>query len=303
MNWSSRENIDITYRLLNLRGFGSSKANRLLWSLSPSIKSTDQYEDQICRHLSPMEVQMFRDNATMFSSDPNIGYLSVLDNSLYPLRLKNILKNNTPTILTYMGNIDLLKRISVGYSGSRKVSEKGLWITRDSVAQLADKDICIVSGYANGVDLTAHKTALEMGGSTIIVLPEGIKGFYIRSQLKDVWDWNRVLVISEFFPNDKWRASRAMQRNQTIIGLSDALLVVEAGETGGSLDAGMKAMNMGRTLFVPFYQDVPESALGNTVLLSKGAKRLMRKKNNHTNVDSLLLELNVSHRTNGVLPL
>ena len=118
-----------------------------------------------------------------------------------------------------------------------------------------------------------------------------------------MWDWNRVLVISEFFPNDKWRASRAMQRNQTIIGLSDALLVVEAGETGGSLDAGMKAMNMGRTLFVPFYQDVPESALGNTVLLSKGAKRLMRKKNNHTNVDSLLLELNVSHRTNGVLPL
>ena len=85
---------------------------------------------------------------------------------------------------------------------------------------------------------------------------------------------DRVLVISEFFPNDKWLEGRAMQRNKTIIGLCDAIVVVEAGEKGGSLDAGKQTLQLGKKLFVPKYAQPPVSALGNALLLQGGAQPL-----------------------------
>ena len=302
MNWSSTESIDITYRLLNIRGFGSVKTNKILWSLHTLISTPDQYESLLLQTLSPSEIQMFTTHKDLRSRNQNVNYISVLDESRYPKKLIETLKHSTPPILTYIGNLELLNKASVGFSGSRKVSEKGLWITRDSVSQLVKNDICIISGYANGVDLEAHRTALQNGGSTIIVLPEGIESFYIRNQLKDIWDWNRVLVISEFMPDDKWKASRAMQRNQTIIGLSDGLLVIEAGETGGSIDAGMKAMNLGKKLYVPYYKDLPESAIGNNTLIKMGANKLYKKQNNHTNVDSIIESIRDITMHNCTLP-
>ena len=132
--------------------------------------------------------------------------------------------------------------------------------------------VSIVSGYAQGVDKEAHYVALASGGSTIIVLPNGISSFYVRQELKDVWDWNRVLVISEYQPEDKWSVSRAMNRNNTIIGLSDSMVVVEAGLTGGSMDAGLRTLEDRKPLFVPIYSDYPESAQGNMALIEKGAR-------------------------------
>lgn len=75
-------------------------------------------------------------------------------------------------------------------------------------------------------------------------MPEGINNFKIKQELKDILDWTRILVISKSFPSEKWMAGRAMQRNNTIIGLSDIMIVVEAGETGGSFEAGLKTISL-----------------------------------------------------------
>ena len=121
------------------------------------------------------------------------------------------------------------------------------------------------------------------------MLPNGISSFYVRQDLKEVWDWNRVLVISEYQPADKWSVSRAMTRNNTIIGLSDSMVVVEAGLTGGSMDAGLRTLEDSKPLFVPMYVDYPESALGNRVLLEKGAQRIGRnRQSNRANIMALL---------------
>lgn len=289
MNWSSEDNIRITFRLLNVKGVGCAQANKILWHLSPTVSSSEQLEAAIRASLNPKYLDMFENDYVLYHSPLNVCYLSVMDDILYPSQLINTLHQNSPTILSCIGNTSLLQKISVGFSGSRKVSDKGLWITQDCAAQLAANDVCVVSGYANGVDLAAHRAALENGGTTIIVLPEGISTFHIKNELKDAWDWNRVLVVSEFMPQDKWMAARAMKRNQTIIGLSDTMLVVEAGETGGSLDAGLKTMSLGKPLFVPYYSTLPESALGNTQLLSIGAKSLMRSRTTmRTNLDELM---------------
>lgn len=298
MNWSSEENIRITYRLLNVKGYGCAQTNKLLWHISPSVSSSAQLEAAIKASLKPEGKAMFENDYILNHSNLNVCYLSVMDDELYPSQLIDALHQNTPTVLSYIGNIDLLQKKSAGICGSRNVSEKGLWITKDCAAQLASNDICVVSGYASGVDLAAHKTALENGGTTIIVLPEGISTFSIRNELKEIWDWNRILVVSEFLPQDKWMVSRAMKRNQTIIGLSDIMLIIEAGETGGSLDAGLKAILMGKDLFVPCYTEIPESAVGNTQLLKKGARPLMLSRSTmRTGMDAVMVAVDRSkHR-------
>ena len=128
--------------------------------------------------------------------------------------------------------------------------------------------------------------------STIVVLPHGISSFYVRQEMKDVWDWTRLLVISEYLPKDKWTVDRAMNRNNTIIGLCDSMVVVEAGLTGGSIVAGLRTLIDSKPLFVPEYSEYPESALGNRLLLDKGARGIRRTwQNNRANVMELLMSL------------
>ena len=288
MNWSSEENIKLAYRLLSVKGYGPAQTNRLLWKVCAQVSSMSNVESLIANALSATERETFSNDYDLYYSLSNsVSYLSILDER-YPTELKNSLAQNAPTVLSYIGNLDLLKKNKVAFSGSRKVSDKGLWITKDSVEQLVMNDVCIVSGYASGVDIAAHRQALEKGASTILVLPEGIKYFTIKKELEDVWDWNRVLVLSEFFPDDKWLAGRAMKRNMTLIGLSNLVVVIEAGETGGSLDAGMKTIKMNKSLFVPKYSVAPESARGNEILLQYGAKPITYNgKTKRTNISSI----------------
>ena len=129
------------------------------------------------------------------------------------------------------------------------------------------------------------------------MLPEGIESFRIKKEFKDIWDWDRILVLSEFMPDDKWTASRAMLRNNTIIGLSDIVVVVEAGETGGSLDAGLKTIERGKYLFVPQYGVVPDSALGNNLLINRGAFPIkMKQETGRANLSKIFELLGISNK-------
>jgi DNA processing protein len=272
-----KELYDSIYQYLSLKNIGPVQTNKVLSTVYEPIEPY-YLKSQLRLSLNPEQQKEYEKVPSILEylkSKFDVGFL-IVANENYPIELKKSLSTNTPPILSYIGNIDLLRKRKVGFSGSRKVSEKGIEVTKDCVEQLTRKDVCIVSGYAAGVDFEAHYGALSNGGSTIVILPEGINSFRIKKEMKDVWDWNRVLVISEFKPDAPWMASRAMQRNNTIIGLSDIMVVVEAGETGGSLDAGYKTLQMQKLLFVPQYGVVPESALGNNKLLNSGAAAIKR---------------------------
>lgn len=285
--------VQAIYSFMKIKGVGVTRTNKELQSYTQLLGSMWNLEDWLLSMLSAEQKAEFYSHYESVEGlkiqDLDVFFNTVLDKN-YPVTLKKLLKLNTPPVLSMVGNINLLANRKVGFSGSRKVSEKGLAITRDCVEQLSLKtDVSIVSGYAQGVDKEAHYSALKVGGSTIIVLPNGISSFYVRQDLNDVWDWNRVLVISEYLPKDKWSVSRAMNRNGTIIGLSDTMVVVEAGLSGGSLDAGLRTLADSKPLFVPVYFDYPESALGNRVLLERGAKEIKRSKHsNRANVMDLL---------------
>jgi len=196
--------------------------------------------------------------------------------SIYPRRLLTILKTKAPKTLYLQGNTDLLELDGIGFSGSRKSSQKGIDIVRDCAEQVANAGITVVAGNAAGIDFEAHYHALSANGTTILVLPEGINHFRIKRALSQVWDWERTLVISQFNPDDVWKGYRAMARNQVIVGLSKVMIVVEAGEKGGTINAGMETIKHNVPLYVAEYEDMSVVARGNKKLLEMGGKRLAR---------------------------
>ena len=200
------------YKLLKLKGVGPALSNKILASYSSSKEDIVYETDKLHDFLDDDQIEEFNrpDNELQEQIDhlkeANADFISVLD-SQYPEILSHALKNSTPPILSYFGNLQLLQMSSVGFCGSRKVSQEGLEIAKDCVNQLANQGFVIVSGYADGVDQQVHLTSLESNGSTIIVLPEGLLNFRVRKILRDIWDWNRILVISEFLPKAVWLTS------------------------------------------------------------------------------------------------
>jgi DNA processing protein len=192
---------------------------------------------------------------------------TLLGSSEYPSSLGEI--RNAPPILFHMGPPELLNVPGIGMCGSRNASEEGLNAAAACGEVAALQGLTVVSGYARGVDMATHVSALAAEGTTIIVLPEGITRFRVkRGAFADVWDPARALVVSQFAPTRPWSAGAAMTRNAVIIGLSLALVVIEASEKGGTLAAGTTALDLNRRVIALEFAQTPP---GNSVLLRRGA--------------------------------
>jgi DNA processing protein len=184
---------------------------------------------------------------------------------------ESLVQNGKPLmpIIFYKGNKDLLYSAGVGMCGSRHVTLQGLEAATRCGIAVSRRNLTVVSGYAKGVDTATHLAALRNGGRTVIVLAEGIDHFRIKQDFAKDFDPARTLVLSQFSPSQPWQAHAAMARNSIIFGLAKALVVIEAGERGGTLAAGEGAMKLGRpVLVVDFGERTPE---GNKKLLSSGA--------------------------------
>lgn len=188
----------------------------------------------------------------------------------YPKRLNKILQSDAPPVLFIQGNPSLFNKLTVGFCGSRDASSKGVAITERCASQMAKEDICVVSGYARGIDLTAHKAAMEHGGTTIFVLAEGIFHFYKKRDIVDLLSSDNHLVVSQFPPQLMWHGRNAMKRNSTIIGLSDAMLLVESKLTGGTFAAGRETLERKRPLFVIDFANPTSSAEANLYFIDQG---------------------------------
>jgi DNA processing protein len=188
------------------------------------------------------------------------------ETSEYPRLLDQV--PTAPPVLFCSGQLSLLSAPSIGICGSRRASDEGLHAATTCGSVASSQGLASVSGYARGVDMAIHVSALESGAATIIVLSEGINHFRVKREIADVWDPSRALVVSQFSPTQTWSAGGAMARNLVIIGLSLALVVIEAGETGGTLASGQRALELGRRVIALQFS---EPSLGNIMLLESGA--------------------------------
>jgi DNA processing protein len=263
-------------RLLETPGLGVVKTNSIIESAGYNLEP-----NHLQNILNKKQFESFLLNEEKVLSNwvqiekNGVKCVTILDED-YPERLKSRLQKKAPPLLMVLGNNNLLNKTSAGFCGSRKASQKGIATARDCADQLSRKGINIVSGYAAGVDMATHKAALECGGTTTLVLCEGILHFRKKRDLKDMWDWEKIAVVSEFLPGVPWSARNAMHRNSTICALTSAMILIEAASKGGSIAAGRTCLKMGVPLFAPVYEGMPETAVGNRELLERGAQKLYK---------------------------
>ena len=221
-----------------------------------------------------------KENAQRISNElesNNVGIVFAND-YLYPKKLKQVLGPKCPAFLFYKGNIELANKKSVGFCGSRKASLKGISITQECAFQLAENDIVIISGYAKGIDMAAHKAAVKNSGETAFILAEGILKSSIKKEIGEYLTDENHVFISQFLPESEWHAGNAMKRNSLIIGLSDAMILVESGETGGTFAAGNESLHLNQPLFVIDFAQPEVSAKANPFFISKGGIPIKGKK-------------------------
>lgn len=203
----------------------------------------------------------------------------------YPHRLKRVLGEKAPTVLYVWGNHNILRAGSggdkaIGFSGSRNVSPEGIAAARQLARMAAEREYTVVSGHAPGVDNAAHLAALEGDATTIFVIAEGVLSFRMRKELRELAIANKTswVVVSQFSPLSKWTVPNAMTRNSTIIGLSDALFVIECGRDGGTWAAAQTATKLKHPLYVIDYP-IEKPEIGNQDLLKAGFAKPIRVDN------------------------
>ena len=187
----------------------------------------------------------------------------------YPGGLSGLLGSRT---LFAFGCLELMSRPAIGICGSRDASAGALRWAQEFGREAARHGIVVVSGYARGVDRQAHRGVLEAGGATIAVLPEGINYFRLTKELGSLINpESNFLAISMFEPDEVWKTWRAMERNKLIVGLSAGLFVIEARETGGTINAAYETMRQGKPLYAVAYTKELPGREGNRKLLAGSA--------------------------------
>jgi len=166
--------------------------------------------------------------------------------------LNEVEQKNAPRALYLRGDASLLHqgpRVSV--VGSRKASAEGLKRASFLVRALVSQKMVVVSGLAEGIDTAAHTTAMESGGRTIAVLGTPLDKAYpaVNRDLQEKIAAGHLLV-SQFRPGTPVTPKNFPFRNRTMALLTDATVIVEAGEKSGTVHQGWEALRLGRLLFL-----------------------------------------------------
>jgi DNA processing protein len=166
--------------------------------------------------------------------------------------LNDLERLNAPTELFVAGDSALLRqhpRVSV--VGSRNASPEGLRRATKLARVLTENAVTVVSGLALGIDTAAHEAAMTNRGRTIAVIGTPLNKVY-PAQNAELQERiaTEHLVVSQFAPGRPVTRANFPMRNRTMALIVDASVIVEAGETSGSLSQGWEALRLARELFI-----------------------------------------------------
>lgn len=189
------------------------------------------------------------ENEIRFIQKHNINPLFYLDDD-YPVRLKHC--EDGPVILYAKGNVDFNQSKVLSIVGTRNASRYGKEKCDEIVKELAKrhKQVLIVSGLAYGIDVSAHKAALQNDLPTVGVLGHGLSTIYPRVHTEIAQRMvNNGALISEFVNDVGPDKPNFVKRNRIIAGMADATLVVESATSGGALITADIANSYNRDVF------------------------------------------------------
>lgn len=190
----------------------------------------------------------------------------------YPERLKHCIDG--PMLLFSRGTINLKNKHIISVIGTRKITTHGVAFCENLIEQLKPYNPVIVSGFAYGADITAQKAAIKNNLQTIGCLAHGFNQIYPKTHKKYMKDVERHGgFFTDFWSTDDFDRNNFLKRNRIIAGLSEATIVIESAEKGGSLVTADIANSYNREVFA-----VPGRT---TDLQSKGCNNLIKMHRAH----------------------
>jgi DNA processing protein len=221
----------------------------------------------------------------------------------YPYRLAACV--DAPLMLYAKGNVDMNAKHMVSIVGTRMPSERGKDWCRRLVLDLANQvpDLTIVSGLAYGIDVVAHRAAIEAGIPTIIVPAHGLDRIYPAVHRNvAVQSLDRGGIVTEYTCGTEPERFNFVARNRIVAGLADAVVVVESKRRGGSLITADMAVDYGREVFALPGRVEDECSAGCNDLIKRNKAHMIEyaedlikdmqwESNNHTPRQTQIVEL------------
>jgi DNA processing protein len=189
----------------------------------------------------------------------------------YPKRLLELA--DRPPVLYVRGRWPVPEENLLGIVGTRRASSYGFEVATRLTKDLVHRGLGIVSGLAAGIDACAHRTTIQEGGWTIAVLGHGF-GFQFPKENAWLFDdlARQGTLVTEFSYHTRPQPRYFPQRNRIISGLSQGVLVIEAGDHSGALITARYAAEQGRDVYVVPGSIFSPWSIGCHRLIKEGAK-------------------------------
>ena len=207
-----------------------------------------------------------------FMQEHGIRAISLMDDD-YPQRLLEC--PDAPIVLYYKGNADLNQMKIISIVGTRHMTSYGQDLVRKFCSDLRSlcPQVLIVSGLAYGVDINAHRQALENGFPTVAVLAHGLDQIYpYHHRDTAVKMLKQGGLLTEFMSQTNADKPNFVRRNRIVAGCADATIVIESAAKGGSLITAEIAQSYDRAVFAfPGNVGQPYSEGCNNLIRDNGA--------------------------------
>jgi DNA processing protein len=192
----------------------------------------------------------------------------------YPSRLRHW--KDSPVMLYYQGNADLNAARTVALVGTRKPSHYGIAVCEELVSGLGSLDVLIISGLAFGIDIVAHRKCVEEGIPTVAALAHGLDRIYpVQHQQVAKNMLVRGGLLSEFPFGVMPDREHFPMRNRIIAAMSDAVVVIESGESGGSMITAQMANSYHKDVFAVPGRIQDKTSLGCNHLIKTNQAHLL----------------------------
>lgn len=272
------EEIYYTIALSRLSGISQAMSAELYRTLGSGKAVYEQHREQ-----AHWDDALHRAAAEMdFITKNNIRVLTMQDDD-YPARLREC--PDAPIILFYKGTADLNQRRVINIVGTRHCTSYGQDLVHRLISDLRQlcPDVLIVSGLAYGIDICAHRHALEMGFETVGVLAHGLDQIYPPHHRETAVEMlKHGGLLTEYVSQTQALPNNFRQRNRIVAGISDATILVESAIKGGGLITCRIAQEYGRDVFafpgavgMPYSEGCHKMIRNNTAALITSAQDLM----------------------------
>lgn len=246
-----------TLALLQVEGVGDIVAKKLIHHCGSAEKvfqtkknklaSIDGIGEVLIKNLTNASVFKLAEEEIKFIERENITFCSFLEEA-YPERLKHCIDG--PTVLFSSGEIDLHSKRTISIVGTRQITSYGIDFCKKLIEELSPLNPVIVSGFAYGVDIVAHQAAMENNLQTIGVLAHGLNQIYPKTHKKYVAKMEKNGgFFTEFWSTSNPDKENFVRRNRIVAGISEATIVIESAERGGSLITATLANDYNRDVF------------------------------------------------------